>query len=82
MDIDEFSPIFNVKYYFDNNRDLFDSFHGDRDLAMDHFVRHGMWEGRLSNPNFNLQAYKWSNEDVRKKIGNNNYSFLIKIYII
>ena len=40
-------------------------FPNDTDRIMDHFLRHGMNEGRPSSPNFNLDAYKIRNEDLK-----------------
>ena len=42
---------------------------------MDHFLKHGINEGRPSSPNFNLEAYKTRNEDLKNAFQDNNIEY-------
>ena len=42
---------------------------------MDHFIKYGMREGRKSSPNFNVEAYKANNADLRLAFGDNNFEY-------
>ena len=63
-------PIFNIKYYRNNNRDL------QRELGyydgsyLDHFMETGMEEGRRASSNFDVYFYMNSYSDIRTKFGN------------
>ena len=72
---EEFSPIFNINYYIENNPDLKVFLGDNRDAYMDHFIKYGMREGRKSSPNFNVEAYKANNADLRLAFGDNNFEY-------
>lgn len=75
------SPVFDVKYYLTNNKDLSDKW-GQLayDKAIDHYLANGMKEGRRAHPNFDPQAYADLNPDVYKQLGK-NYPALIDHYL-
>jgi len=64
-----FSPVFEPIHYFANNPDLVQAFGSDRYLALQHFVVHGMREGRNSSPSFSVQFYQARYQDLRNAFG-------------
>lgn len=60
----DYSAVFDVNYYLQNNPDLTASFGYDGDKALWHFVTYGMKEGRQGCAGFNVFAYRDNNADV------------------
>lgn len=42
---------------------------------MEPFLKHGVSEGKASSPNFNLDVYKSSNEDLKNGFQDNNIQY-------
>lgn len=73
----ELSPIYNFNYYIEKYSDIKQAFGYNPEKVLEHFVRHGMEEGRSGNADFNVYAYKSNYSDLRKAFGND----LEKYYI-
>jgi hypothetical protein len=58
------SPIFDPKYYIDNNPDLKPVIGNDYVKAFVHFKKHGINEGRISSPVFGIEFYREFNKDL------------------
>lgn len=66
----DYGMVYDYDYYLQMNPDVAAAFHGDPQLTLQHFVEHGMAEGRVSSRNFNLAVYKANNPDVVAVFGN------------
>lgn len=64
-----YSAVYDYEYYLKNNPDLYLAFGDDRIALFAHFMKHGMAEGRISSPNFNLHGYFNANADLRRIFG-------------
>lgn len=73
----EFKQVYNFNYYIEKYPDIKLAFGNDPEKALDHFVRHGMEEGRSGNADFNVHAYRSNYSDLRAAFGDN----LEKYYI-
>ena len=73
----EFKQVYNFNYYIEKYPDLKLAFGSDSEKALEHFVKHGMEEGRSGNADFNVHAYKNNYKDLRDAFGDN----LEKYYI-
>lgn len=73
----EFKQVYNFNYYIEKYPDLKLAFGSDSERALEHFVKHGMEEGRSGNADFNVHAYKNNYKDLRDAFGDN----LEKYYI-
>lgn len=67
----DYAPVFHAKYYADKYADLKAAFGYNETLLFNHFVAHGMREGRQASGTFNVQAYRARYEDLRKAFGDN-----------
>lgn len=66
-----YSAVFNADYYINNNPDIRSSFGGNYFTAFDHFIRYGMYEGRVASAEFNPNLYRNKHADLRWAYGNN-----------
>ncbi len=73
----DYSAVFDVNYYLQNNPDLTASFGYDCDKALWHFVTYGMKEGRQGNANFNVSVYRNNNGDVNAAFGDDLESYYL-----
>lgn len=73
----EFKQVYNFNYYIEKYPDIKQAFGNDPEKALEHFVKHGMEEGRSGNADFNVHAYKNNYSDLRAAFGDN----LEKYYI-
>ncbi len=73
----EFKQVYNFNYYIEKYPDIKQVFGNDPEKALDHFVRHGMEEGRCGNADFNVHAYRSNYSDLRAAFGDD----LEKYYI-
>lgn len=73
----EFKQVYNFNYYIEKYPDIKLAFGNDPEKALEHFVKHGMEEGRSGNADFNVHAYKNNYSDLRAAFGDN----LEKYYI-
>ena len=63
----EYAPVYNYEYYVTNNKDLAGY---TRQQAMDHFLNHGMAEGRQACEEFNVRSYRARYYDLMDWLGN------------
>lgn len=73
----EFKQVYNFNYYIEKYPDIKQVFGNNPEKALEHFVKHGMEEGRSGNADFNVHAYKNNYSDLRAAFGND----LEKYYI-
>lgn len=67
----DYSAVYDYRYYVAHNRDVANAY-GDDDIAvLNHFIKYGMNEGRLSKATFNVYNYKARYGDLRNAYGNN-----------
>ena len=62
--ITDFSSVFNPQYYYDRYEDIRIAIGRDEQALLKHFKEHGMQEGRIANPEFNVKAYMLNNLDL------------------
>jgi hypothetical protein len=66
-----FAPVFNFHFYINRYRDINRAFGANPQGALNHFVKHGMREGRQASANFNVESYRLRYQDLRRAFGNN-----------
>ena len=67
----DYSAVYNCDYYLSHYADLRNAY-GDDDIdALNHFVKHGMEEGRQAKSSFSVKSYKNAYPDLRSAYGNN-----------
>ena len=66
----DYSPVFDADYYLAKNPDIRAAFGDDDVLALRHFVRYGMREGRQSKASFDVHSYRKAHQDLRLAFGN------------
>ena len=62
--ITDYSAIFDANYYYNMYPDLQNAIGKDNEKLFQHFVDHGMKEGRVGNAAFNVKAYMKNNLDL------------------
>ena len=65
----EFKQVYNFNYYIEKYPDIKAAFGNNPEKALEHFVQHGMEEGRSGNADFNVYAYKNNYSDLRAAFG-------------
>lgn len=70
-----YEPVYNYKYYKQNNADLAVLFGDNEWKYLEHFVNSGMKEGRQGSSEFNLDAYKANNPDLIASFGDDNQKY-------
>ena len=73
----DFKAVYNFQTYYNNNPDLRKVFGMDDVALLNHFVNHGMGEGRQATPGFNVQKYRNRYPDLQKAFGNNLQAYYI-----
>lgn len=73
----DYSAVFDADYYLAKYPDLRAAFGDDDVLAIRHFVRNGMREGRQAKQSFDVHSYRRAYQDLRLTYGND----LTKYYI-
>ena len=71
------APVYDFNYYIEKYPDIKAAFGASPEKAIDHFVQHGMDEGRLGNAEFNVHAYKSKYSDLRAAFGNDLSDYYI-----
>ncbi len=77
----DYAPVYDYNYYIAHNPDVRQACESDQTKTLQHFVRHGMDEGRIakdydinsekgSQHEFNVYAYKSRYSDLRAAYGN------------
>lgn len=67
---------FNASYYASNHADVYKTCGDDAKALYDHFIEHGIYEGRQSSTQFSILVYKENNQDLVDAFGDD----LIKYY--
>ncbi len=67
----EYAPVYNYDYYVKNNPDILQAFNGDKKATLNHFVHHGMDEGRQACEWFDVYFYKNTYNDLQAVYGDN-----------
>lgn len=73
----DYSAVFDVDYYLNNNSDIKAAFGADEDAAFMHFINSGMAEGRQGKSSFNVFSYKNRYKDLRTIFGNDLRSYYL-----
>ena len=66
-----YSAVYNYNTYISRNPDVARTFGQNDTAVLNHFVVHGMREGRQASPNFNVQRYRARYPDLQRAFGNN-----------
>ena len=67
----DYAPVFDAAYYAGRYKDLKAVYGNDAAALFNHFIAHGMSEGRQAIDTFNVQAYKARYTDLQKAFGEN-----------
>ena len=73
----DYSAVYDRDYYLAHNTDLGGIYVSDDYYAIQHFVEHGMSEGRQGSEEFNVYSYRIRYDDLRDEFGDN----LIQYYL-
>lgn len=65
----DYSLVYNFSYYVAHNDDVRRVYGQDDKKVLQHFIRHGMSEGRQGNEEFNVFGYKSRYSDLRAAFG-------------
>ncbi len=71
LKLDDYSLVFEVTYYYNNNADLQSTVGNGGQKLLEHFVNNGMAEGRKGSDNFDVKIYKENNKDLETAYGDN-----------
>ena len=71
----DYASVYQYEFYRSHNTDLQKAFGTNTDKYLEHFVEHGMDEGRQGSEEFNLEIYKNNNADLCKAYGSKNKSY-------
>ncbi|WP_313070236.1 YHYH domain-containing protein [Lacrimispora sp.] len=71
LKLDDYSLVFEVTYYYNNNADLQSTVGNGGQKLLEHFVNNGMAEGRKGSDNFDVKIYKENNNDLETAYGDN-----------
>lgn len=66
----DYSPVYNYEYYVSRYSDVKQAYGNNSDKVLQHFIQHGMSEGRTGNKDFNVYGYKSRYSDLRAAFGN------------
>lgn len=66
----DYANVYNFEFYINKYKDLKETFGDDQYAAFDHFLKHGMREGRQAKANFIVGIYKDNYIDLRNAFGN------------
>lgn len=64
-----YNIVFKARYYANHYPDLYETFGYNHAALLNHFIEHGMEEGRQANPEFNVQAYRERYADLNEEFG-------------
>lgn len=67
----DYSAVFDAAYYAAVNPDVAAAYGSDATALFDHFINHGMVEGRQGNAEFNVHVYKERYADLCAAFGDN-----------
>ena len=69
--IKDYSDVYNIDYYYNNNPDVAKEVGYNPVLLIEHFVTKGMPAGLQGNEDFNVQIYRSNYKDLSDGFGNN-----------
>lgn len=78
--LEEQPPVFNPVYYLKINPDVAKAGKNSKEYAKQHWLKHGIKEGRASAPNFHVKEYLANYADLRKAYGDKGYAKAVKHY--
>lgn len=67
--------VFDADYYYNNNADLQSAIGNNANALLDHYINHGLAEGRSGSAEFNVMAYKNNNADLEAAYGTDYISY-------
>lgn len=70
-ELEYYAPVFDAAYYANRYPDLNKVYRNDAKKLLEHFVDHGMAEGRQGNEEFNVRIYQANYADLFKVYGTN-----------
>ena len=73
----DYSAVYNYDYYLNRYPDLTAVYSGNPKALLEHFVLHGMSEGRQGSEEFDLTAYRNRYPDLRKAYGDDLKSYYL-----
>jgi len=76
------AEVFNVNWYLQNHSDIKAAFGSDTNAATNHWLIHGVNEGRQASAGFSSKNYLNRYADLRAAFGSTNYAMAIYHYII
>lgn len=65
----DYSAVYDFEYYISHYDDMYDLYRNNPDGAIEHFVEHGMSEGRQASEEFNVYTYRNRYADLRSGYG-------------
>lgn len=73
----DYRLVYDYNYYINKYPDIKATFNGDERATLQHFVNHGMNEGRQAKATFNVYTYKRTYSDLRSAFGNNLQAYFM-----
>ena len=73
----DYSAVYHAAAYRNYNPDVAAAFGNDEAALLNHFINHGMAEGRRGSDSFDLAAYKKYNGDLVDAFGEDNKSYYL-----
>lgn len=73
----DYSAVYNYQYYVERYPDIARTFGEDDIAVLQHFVNHGMSEGRQGCAGFNPRTYRQKYPDLDAAFGDNNQSYFL-----
>ena len=73
----DYSAVYDKDYYYEHNPDVAAACGNNSSKLLEHFVQHGMSEGRRANENFDVSYYKNRYSDLRQAFGDDLRSYYL-----
>ncbi len=70
------NSVYNFDYYIGRYEDINAAFANNPSGAIEHFITHGIAEGRQACEGFSISAYKSNNSDLRSAFGDNDMAYV------
>lgn len=72
-----YSRAFDINFYLSHYEDLYKAFSNCPQNALDHFLEHGIEEGRIAHPCFSINSYINGNPDLWEKTDHDRRKMLL-----